>query len=764
MSLSSINSTRLRMTGLNSGMDTESIIANLMKAERLSVNKVYRNRTKSEWKLENYTKVNSDLLSFSNKYLSALSKDSIVTPSTYMSYTANYKENSYFKVKGSAGVIPGNYKVTSTVMATYAQATGAKGASQRTQVVGSVSNYLRTNVESGELKIADGSVATGSTTLGNIVNADGKSAFGFTDEAELVSFTVNGTSIDLNKNDTIDQAITKINGKLGTGMAASFDATTGKISFNSSTNAQFTFANINGTVFGDKGGFNGITQGLQPQELGFKTSDSLKDIAAAGGPDFLGGGSSLSFTIDVGGTSRTFSFSENDSLDDIMNAVNGSTVNGNGFARMTLDDRTGEFVVRSVATNSPITVTNGSGKMFGDDSAIGIKDQTISTVTTISSSDTINQVASKMGVDLQLDSNGKFSFTINGKSFSFDKNTSMNEVMTAVNGSDANVRMYYSELQDAFVFSSTNIGADGKVDLGNTGGTNAFGSNGIFGIADGDMSSTGTNASITINGNTVTKSSNNFTIDGMQFELTENFTAAADESDAVNITFTQDIDGAVEKVKAFIEEYNKLIEDLSGMIKEKKHYDYYPLLPEEEEGLTEKEIEKWTEKAKSGIMRNDVVISGLLSNLRSAAYAIVGDTGMMAAEIGITTGGGTNGTLKLDEKMLREALADNPNKVAQVMTNTSKATDPEQKYAESGFAVRLSSVMSQYRTNTRANQIQDETEKIRKFDDKIKDMEKKLLIKEERYWAQYSQLETMMGNLNNQSNWLTAQLSALGGQ
>lgn len=43
-----------RMTGLVSGMDTDSIVTSLLQAEQSKVDKIYRNKTKMEWKQEAY--------------------------------------------------------------------------------------------------------------------------------------------------------------------------------------------------------------------------------------------------------------------------------------------------------------------------------------------------------------------------------------------------------------------------------------------------------------------------------------------------------------------------------------------------------------------------------------------------------------------------------------------------------------------------------------------------------------------------------------
>lgn len=755
MGINNLSSNRLRMTGLNSGLDTTSIITNLMNAERMSVNKIYRSKTKSEWKLESYTKINSDLMTFSNKYLSALSKDSVMSAGAYMNYGANYRENSSFKVTGSAGIIPGNYNISSTKMAQYAQIAGPKDASKMTQVSGKMTGQYKSEAISDELKIAGGANATGTTKLKDVVKTDGTNAFGFSADVTEIKFKINGKEVAINDTDDINSMISKIDALTAdTKVDAEFDG--GKITFTSMTNAM-VFGNVSGqpavfgagTVFGEK--ISGTVAFNIPK---FDVTDSLEDISKLdGAPNFLGGGTTLEFKIN----GEIFSFDKSKTLKDVIDEVNTRTGDG---TRMYFDFKSGEFSVRSTTANAPITVSNDLGNMFGANSVVGIDDQTVSKVTTISSADTLRQVANKMGEDIELDADGKFSFEINGKKFSFDKETTLSKVMTAVNSSDAGVRMSYSNLTDSFTFTATKIGSDGEVNLANVVGSNAFGANGIFGILDSTLSSVGTDASITINNKIITKSSNNFTVDGMNFEITGDFTATDPSADGYNVTFTHDLGSTVDKVKAFIEDYNKMVKELSGLLKEKKEYKFSPLLAEEEEGLTEKEIENWTAKAKSGIMRSDPVISSLLSNLRSAAYSIVGESGTMASQIGITTAG-TDGTLKLDEDVFKKALTDNPSKVAQVMTNTSDKTEPEDKYKESGFTVRLFSSMSQYRSNTRANQIQDETKKINNFETKITAMEKKLIIKEERYWRKYSALETLMGNMNSQSDWLTSQLGAL---
>ncbi|MBQ9624707.1 MAG: flagellar filament capping protein FliD, partial [Clostridia bacterium] len=640
------------------------------------------------------------------------------------------------KVTGSGGVIPGNYTVTNTQMADYATLNGARRDSRRTEISGSkLSEFLGASVESEELRTGSG-VANGSTALADIINSEGENAFGFTAEKTEVKFTLNGKSVMLSATDTLDDAVNKIN--LETDVNATLNG--GKISF---AGKNINFTSVDGTVVGEKGAF-GIKEGAQPRTLTFDTSASLNSIAAAGGPDFLGGGSSVSFSIN----GHSFSFSGSDSLDDIINTVNTS---GAGVS-MSLDKTTGALTARSTASGESISFQNGSGN-FGN--VTGMTDKTVTSATAISTDDSIAKAAAKMGINLQTSANGKFEFKINGKEFSFDTTTTISGMMDKINSSGVGVKMHYSELTDSFKFTSAEMGSSSKVEIEDMGGSNAV--SGFFGLTS--TSATGTDASITINGETITKSSNTFSIDGMSFELTGNYQATGSDT-GYGVTFTHDTQKTIDKVKAFIEDYNKLVKDLYDKTREEKFYKYSPLTDEERDELTEKEAEEWDKKAKSGILRSDSAIMNFLSNLRSAAYSIVGETGTMAADIGITTSGKT-GELKLDEEKFARALTENPNRVAQVMTGTSTATDRTQKYAESGFATRIYDTMNNYRQNTRAVQIQEQTKRVYEYEIKIKDIEAKLYIKEEALWRQYSSLETLMSGMNSQQNWLSAQLSAL---
>ncbi len=77
MSSSSLNSiyglNRLRITGMNSGLDTDSIISSLMKIEQMKVDKQFKIMTQKEYKRDDIRGVRTELQNFRNEFMSSLS-------------------------------------------------------------------------------------------------------------------------------------------------------------------------------------------------------------------------------------------------------------------------------------------------------------------------------------------------------------------------------------------------------------------------------------------------------------------------------------------------------------------------------------------------------------------------------------------------------------------------------------------------------------------------------------------------------------------
>lgn len=368
---------------------------------------------------------------------------------------------------------------------------------------------------------------------------------------------------------------------------------------------------------------------------------------------------------------------------------------------------------------------------------------------------------------------GVLSFTINGKTFSFDfsdtgneKNYSLADVLSRINSdADAKVYAYYDSVTDKIVFKSKESGIDSKVEITNISG-NLFGPNGALSI-DSGASATGQNASIVFNGTTITKSDNTFTLNGIQLTLKK-----ADSTKDINIFVEQDVDGVVESIKNFIKTYNDTIDYINGKLSEERYYDYPPLTDDQKKEMKDSDIEKWEQKARSGLLRSDPLVSGIVNRMRQAIYSTVeglpsGFNNLSA--IGITTGSyKEKGKLYLDETKLREALSKDPNSVMRLFTN-----DDQNDNDKDGIAVRLYNEISNGMNSITRQagggdyQIYDNSflaNRIREVNERILDWEDRLIDIENRYWNKFTQMEKAISAMNQQSAWLSAQLSSIAGK
>jgi flagellar hook-associated protein 2 len=290
---------------------------------------------------------------------------------------------------------------------------------------------------------------------------------------------------------------------------------------------------------------------------------------------------------------------------------------------------------------------------------------------------------------------------------------------------------------------------------------------------------------------TIYKSFNDFTLDGVSYTL--------NEVSEVKIKLTSNPQNTFDKVKAFVDKYNEIIDKISTKLFEKKQYDYKPLTDEQKKDMKEDEIKIWEAKVKEGLLANDSTLSNMLYSIRSAFYESVRDSsgngiGVSLTDIGIKTSSdvGERGKLTIDETKLKAAIQNNGDKVMQLFTKTStsvpsyspnlNSVDREKRYKELGVFQRISDILQDnlrtIRDNTNKKGILLEkagikgdfsefsnllTEDILRKDKVIKEMTSKLADKENRYYLKFSKLETAMQQLNNQSSWLTSQLGSTSG-
>lgn len=286
----------------------------------------------------------------------------------------------------------------------------------------------------------------------------------------------------------------------------------------------------------------------------------------------------------------------------------------------------------------------------------------------------------------------------------FGDNKTLNDLATAFSNSGANIQGGYDTVNDSFSLYNKTSGSANKIGLKATnetskellnklhlasydGQNNTLGSAITFETDKMNVAATGTNAKATIDGKTYESDTNKLNVANVIYNFNGVSAKNADGTyQASTISVSQDTDKIVDNVKKFVETYNSLIDSLNTKYREEKNTDYKPLTKKQEGEMTESQIDKWNEKAKSGLLYHDNNIYSIISDMREALYTKVDavDTVLTDSKgnkysynsmssIGITSS--TNqGHITLDEEKLKKALTEDPDCVYQLFASDQDST------------------------------------------------------------------------------------------
>ncbi|MBP7403271.1 MAG: flagellar filament capping protein FliD [Clostridia bacterium] len=362
---------------------------------------------------------------------------------------------------------------------------------------------------------------------------------------------------------------------------------------------------------------------------------------------------------------------------------------------------------------------------------------------------TLESLAAGLGLTFGGENADTLSFEINDVSFSFKKTDTFDSVLSTVNSSDAGVSMVYSELTDQILLQTRETGASTGIVIANTEG-NLFGSASAIGIAASSYNN-GTDASLSINGVSVHRPSNTFTIDGATY------TIKTTSASAVAFSVTRDVEPAAARIKSYVALYNELVGKLQDKLGEEVFSEYAPLTDEQKEDMSEAEITKWESKAKSGLLHNDRDLAGLLSKMRGMLYETVRGIGKSVSDIGIKTGAYYDGgKITLDETALKAALNKDPDAVMKLFTQTTTTSESETGSIK-GLLPRL---METFTTYTSSFNVIEADEDIAKLGDRIGELNDMLADREEQYWSKFAAMEQALTTMQSQSSWLTQQFQS----
>ena len=377
------------------------------------------------------------------------------------------------------------------------------------------------------------------------------------------------------------------------------------------------------------------------------------------------------------------------------------------------------------------------------------------------------------------------------KIINFTDTNTLSDISTMINTATGNsVKARYSELT-GHLSIQTNLTGDGtslniKVTGSGTSAVTFMQKLNLSGTTDSASGTAGTDAQFDITApgaatsTTVKKSSNNFTIDGISYNLTSENNSS--------FTVVQNSQKVYDKISTFLDKYNTLVDMIQTKISETKDKDFNPLTDSQKSSMSESSITTWNAKAKIGILRNDNNLSNILRDMRSSFTSAVTNSGLSFGQygsnaIGLDTSDDSTQGGKItivNKSLLMDAISNHSDQISNFFANTSTAASTDQQYNESGVFSRIkdiliknvgvvgttftSSILTQYANlqddysisgaggkNTIPDQLYAKQQLVKQLTQNLKD-------DQDKYYLQFSHLETIMNNLNNQQSQLSSML------
>ena len=488
---------------------------------------------------------------------------------------------------------------------------------------------------------------------------------------------------------------------------------------------------------------------------------------------------------------KNIGFSINGGSDQIINLS--SLTAPNNTITDTVNDINAKINANSSLKGNVQAVVNGGMVQFQALSDSSVKISNTST-TVASDIDTLKGVvinpstATAIG-DLSLGSSGgTIAFKYNGTSYSVTVNSTdkISDVINNIsNQTSGLVTANFSQLTGSFTLQSSSTGSSQSLQI--TTGLSALG------ITTDGTAIVGKDAIVYITppGGTSTKvikSTNNFTLDGMNYYL-------SNKGDAT-VSVGSDTQSVYDKIQGFIDKYNTIVDEIQTKLTEKKDSNYKPLTDAQKASMSASQITAWETKAKVGILRNDNNLQNILNDLRTAFTTAVSNTGLSFGKYGSNSFGiDTSSDYSkpahidiVDASKLKAAIANKSDQVLKIFTNvatvtttdTSTYSSSSPNYNADGIFTRINKILQNNVgfTNTTlntatltsyANQQYDFSNMGSGGQGTIPDQlyEQQLMIKkitddmstkQEKYYQQFSQLETAMNQLNSQQSALTSML------
>ncbi len=433
-------------SGLASGVDTESMVEQLLSGTQQKIDKQNALKQQLEWKQEIYRDLISQINSFQTKFFSYSSDSNLLSESFFNAMSAATSSTA-FKATATSSAVTGSSTIEVRRLAT------------------------KTSLASGEA--VSGRLLGGmdKEALEKLV----KDQVG-TDEDYTLKFQVGSKEVSVNLRDVFvkDDQLRK------------FDSSTQRDA-EIQAKLEEAFKDTGVEVSVKDGAMSLVTQGekrdnilLDPtsgklglSRLGLTATSKATSRASDQTTTFSGkvdDTPKLEFTVGLDDVRRTVTI-------DLRDVMKGGKVDEGAFKdvlRKALDKAHGEGQITVGGTGGSFELSVSAGRKV----EVGGNAEALSAMGLKAGQSNRIGLGMKLG-DLSLSKSlqgGSFRFKINGEEFHFTEENTVAEVLEAVNTSKAGVRMIYRAQNDTFVLEATESGAGKQIDLSQEEGNllNAF--------------------------------------------------------------------------------------------------------------------------------------------------------------------------------------------------------------------------------------------------------------------------------------------------
>lgn len=273
----------------------------------------------------------------------------------------------------------------------------------------------------------------------------------------------------------------------------------------------------------------------------------------------------------------------------------------------------------------------------------------------------------------------------------------------------------------------------------------------------------GEDAEIMVDGVTYTSSTDTLTVNGMTI------TALEQTDKEVTVSTKTDTDGVYDMIKDFIKAYSELVNEMDSLYNAESSKGYEPLTSEEKDALSDSEIEEWEKKIKDSLLRRDSTLSDVSSAMRLDMMMTmeIGGRTYSLADFGIETqsyfkakDNERNAYHILgdkDDPLSWEPEAGKPDLRSMISSDPDKVMDFFTKLTNN-LHDTLAEKMSATKMSSALTVYNDKKmkEDYDDYTDKIKKQEEKLNAYMDKWYAKFSAMETALSKLESKNSSLSS--------